>query len=170
MEIPFSRLKIIAIICMFVIVGIVGSYFMYPIMFPSNDIFLGKNKFVTDRLPDNPKLIDVHYEIQEWDLSLVHNHNRTIIHVTHDELKEFPDFERALIESTTNVRAWSYGTRVVKWFDGNDSEYIRFHIVACKNQTLFECYPNPPVYEYNGQYYTISADTIGSHTTYQQRL
>jgi len=155
-------IKTLCLISTLVLFGIIGSYFITGILFQSGEQIKGNLSQDGDQSLTGGKLIDMQFEVQEWNLSLMHNHAITIVHVTYDELKEFPDFERALNESNTNATAWSYGTRVVKWFDGNDSEYIRFHHSTCKNKTLVECYPNPAIYEYHGQYYSLSFDRYRS--------
>jgi len=109
------------------------------------------------------KSIDTHYLVEEWDLSYVRN--MTIVPVTSDDLKNFPDFERSMHGVINGSGTWGYGTRVIAWFDGNESDLYRFYHIACKNETrnLAECFPNPPIFEYHGQYYMISHDRIGSH-------
>lgn len=87
----------------------------------------------------------------------------TIVHMTYDELKEFPDLERVMHGVNTDPNAWQNNNRVVALFDGNQSDYIRFQNAACKNKTFIECYPNRPIYEYHGQYYTVSFNEIGFH-------
>jgi hypothetical protein len=156
MKIPLSKLKFITIISMLVILGIGGSYLIFGFLFQSVEWPAGNLTRGGDQSLTGEKLNDIQCVVQEWNLSFVHN--RTIVHVTYDELKEFPDFESAMQGVNNDPGAWSYGTRVVKWFDGNDSEYIRFHHTVCKNKTMAECFPNPPIFEYHGQYYSISFD------------
>lgn len=145
------RRKLIGLACILIIVGTSIVLFVYGTDFP------GKH------LPDNHKIVNAHFEIQEWDLSSLRN--RTIVHVTFDQLKDFPDFERSMHGVINGSGTWSYGHRVVAWFEGNESDLYRFNRVACRNETrdLADCYPDPPVFEYHGQYYTISSDLMGSH-------
>jgi hypothetical protein len=161
MNLPISKSKLIAIISIFLVLGIAGSFLTYGILFPSKDV-LPNTSVTGDRLLQDKKVIDIHYVIEENNLSFVHN--MIIIHLTSDELKEFPDLERAMHGENDNPVFQRYGTWVVSDFDGNMSDYLRFHNLPCKNKTLLECYPNPPLYEYHGQYYVIHAESIGSHT------
>ena len=166
MKIPVSKLKLITAISILVILGIAGSFLTYGILFPSKDLPSGNSASGGDRLPQYQKLIDTHFEVQEWNISIVHN--MTLVHLTFDDVTEFPDFEKSMHGVNNDPIAWRYGHRVVTWFDGNESDYIRFHNALCKNKTRAECYPNPPIFEYHGQYYTISSDIIGSHTTWSR--
>jgi len=145
------RRKLIGFACILIIVGTAIVLFVHGIGFPAKDI------------PENQKIVNAHFEIQEWDFSSLRN--RTIIPVTYDELKDFPDFERSMHDVINGSGTWAYGHRVVAWFDGNESDLYQFYHIACKNETrnLADCYPYPPVFEYHGQYYTISSNLMGYH-------
>ncbi|MHB8163196.1 MAG: hypothetical protein ACYDDV_02485 [Methanoregula sp.] len=106
-------------------------------------------------------MIDTNFEIYE--LNMNYPRWMTIIHLTYEELKDFPDLERVMHGVNTDPNVWQNDQRAVAWFDGNYSEYIIFHNAACKNKTLVECYPSSPLYEYHGQYYKIFYEKIGSH-------
>jgi hypothetical protein len=146
-----SRWILIGIACVLIIVGIAIVLSVHGTDFPAKP------------LPEEHKIVNAHFEIQEWDFSSLRH--RTIVHVTYDQLKDFPEFERSMHGVINGSGTWSYGNRVVAWFDGNESDLYLFYHIACRNETrnLADCYPNPPVFEYHGQYYTISSDLMGSH-------
>jgi len=156
-------LKHIAVIIFFLVLGISAYLLTCNILLPSTNIGPGTIAGGEEHHSKNLKVIDSHYEVQEWDIRFVHN--MTIVIITYDELKNFPDFERSMHGVINGTGTWSYGHRVVAWFDGNESDLYRLYHIACKNETrnLADCYPNPPIFEYHGQYYTISPDRIGSH-------
>jgi hypothetical protein len=133
----------------------------YAMNIPTQQDLTGDTTPAGDGPLDNQKITNAHYEIQEWNLSFIHN--MSIIHVTYDELKQFPDLERAMHGVNQGTGAWQSGYRLVDWFEGNMSDQYRFNAVVCKNKPLDECFSNPPVFEYHGQYYTISSDRYGSH-------
>lgn len=161
MKIPVLKKKEIAVMCIFIILGIISCFITYGIFFAGiNQTFENSSSKETSLVQDH-KVIDTHFGIQEWN----RNYPRwmTIVHVTYDEFKEFPDLERVMHGVNTDPNVWQNNNRVVAWFDGNYSDYIRFQNAACKNKTFIECYPNTPIYEYHEQYYTIFADEIGFH-------
>jgi hypothetical protein len=146
---------------------------LYLIPAGTFDVFPGTNGSMDQNSPgtsiaagdhsQDRKIIDSHFEVQEWDIGYVHT--MTIVPVTYDELKDFPDFEQSMHGVINGSGTWVYGHRVVAWFDGNESDLYRFYHIACKNETrnLADCYPNPPIFEYHGQYYMISSDSFGYH-------
>jgi len=152
MKILATKRKFIVIVCIFILLVIGGSVLFSEVLFPQKN------------LPNDHTIIDTQFEVQEWNLSYVHN--KTLIRVTYDELKNFPDFERSMHGVISGPGTWWEGHRVVAWFNGNESDYILFHQIVCENKSLEDCYPNPGVYEYHGQYYMIFSDRIGSHQTY----
>jgi len=68
--------------------------------------------------------IDSRCEIQEYNLSIVHN--QTAIPITDEELKLYPEFEMYLNDTDNDPRAWNFGTRLVKDFDCNSSRTYQF--------------------------------------------
>lgn len=157
MNLPLSELKIFILISIFVIPGIAGIFFTFETLSSSKEIPSAYGTYGENLSQQNPKIIDTEYEIQEWNLSFVHN--MTIVHVTYDEIKDFPDIEQSMHDENNHPRPWNYGHRVMRSFEGNMSDSYRFNIAVCKGKTPFECFsPNPPIFEYHGQYYTISTD------------
>jgi hypothetical protein len=161
MDLASSKPKLITIISILIVLGIAGSYLTYGIFFPGINQTSGNSSSKETSLMQDQKVIDTNFEIYE--LNMNYPRWMTIVHLTYDELKEFPDLESVMHGVNTDPNAWQNNQRMVAWFGGNYSDYIRFHNAACKNKTLAECYPSAPLYEYHGQYYDIFYDKIGSH-------
>lgn len=162
MKNPVLKQKEIALTGILIILGIISCFITHGIFFPGIHHTSGNFSLNETNPVQEQKVIDVIFEIQEWS----ENYPRwmTVVHLTSDDLNDFPDVEQVIHGAKTDPGAWQNDHRVVAWFEGNESDYIRFHTAACKNKTLAECYPNTPIYEYNGQYYTISYQEIGFHT------
>ena len=163
MKIPASNLKLIVIFSIIVVLGIAGGFSLYGILFPAKDLPSVHSSSPGDHLVQGQKVIDTNFEIQEWNLSKVHKMNMTMILLNRDDFADFPEFERSMQGVNNDPAAWNYGSRVVTWFPGNESDLYRFYDAACKNKTRAECFPSSPVFEYHGQYYTIFSDRMGSH-------
>ncbi|MFA4876114.1 MAG: hypothetical protein WC586_01765 [Methanoregula sp.] len=157
-----SKQKIITIIIFSMILGIAGGILINVIVFPPIDTFSRILPGGDERHSHDNKITDISLEVEEYNISIVHN--MTIIPVTYDELSVFPDLEKAMHGVTNDPVTWRYGHRVVKWFTGNESDLHGFFLAVCKNKTWDECYPNSPLFEYHGQYYSIFYDRIGSHS------
>ena len=162
MKIPVSKLKTITVLCILIILGITGCFIAYGIFFPGINHTSGNSSSKETSLVQDQKVIDANFEIQEWNF----NYPRwmVLVHLTNNEVKDFPDLEKAMHGVNPDPNAWQNDHRVAAWFDGNQSDFIRFHNAVWKNQTIAECYPCTPIYEYHGQYYTISFNEIGSHS------
>nr|WP_319375082.1 hypothetical protein [uncultured Methanoregula sp.] len=157
-----TKSKLVAIISILVIIGIACGILTCIMISPSKDL---RTPFIPGLIGQpvpEKKIIDITIEVDEYNLSFIHN--RTLVSVTYDEVSVYPDLEMAMHGVTNDPNAWNYGHRVVKWLEGNESDIHRFYLAACGNRTWDDCYPNPPIYEYHGQYYMISYDRIGSHT------
>jgi hypothetical protein len=161
MKIPVLNQKEIAVLCILIILGIIICFITYGIFFLNFNQTSGNSSSGAASMVKDQKVIDTNFEIYEWNM----NYPRwmTIVHVTYDELKDFPDLEKGMHGVNNDPNVWQNDRRVVTWFAGNESDYTRFRDAACKNKTLEECYPSTPIYEYHGQYYSIFADEIGSH-------
>jgi competence protein ComGC len=162
MKIPVLKQNKIVILCILIILGVISCFLTCGIFFPCINQTSENSSSDETSLVQHQKVIDTNFEIYE----LNENYPRwmTIVHLTYNELKEFPDLERVMHGVNTDPNVWQNNQRVVAWFDGNYSEYIGFHNAACKNKTLIECYPSSPLYEYNGQYYKIFYEKFRSHS------
>lgn len=157
-----KKSKLVAIISILVIIGIAGGSLTWIMISTAKDPHILFLPGLNDQPEPEKKIIDITIEVDEYNLSFIHN--RTLVSVTYDEVSVYPDLEMAMHGVTNDPNAWKYGHRVVKWLDGNESDIHRFYLAACGNKTWDDCYPNPPLYKYHGQYYMISYDRIGSHT------
>lgn len=162
MKLPVSKIHLIPVIGIILVLGITGCYLAMGIFFPSYNLPQANVTTEGEHLVNNQKVIDTQFAIQEWNLSFARK--STIIRLTDEELKEFPDLEKSLQGVNNNSQGWQNGRRVIAGFDGNMSDYIRFYNMPCKNKTLDVCYPYPTLYEYHGQFFTIFSEMYGSHT------
>src|SRR5208337_1240982 len=127
-----SRIILIFIIsCAAVIIGILCNYFFAGTILRSINL-LEKGSTIENNTPAAPLLIDTNFEIQEANLSLVHN--RTIVHVTYDELQVVPDLEKYMHGINNDPKAWVEGWRLVKDFDGNRSQYDTLVSEVCRGK------------------------------------
>ena len=161
MKIPVLKKNKIAVLCILIILGIISCFMTYGIFFPSINQTSGNSSSNETSIVRDQKVTDVLYEIQEWNTN--YPQWMVLVHLTYDDLSEFPDLEKAMNGVDTNPHAWQNNRRVAAWFDGNESDFLRFHDTLCKNKTPAECFPNTPIYEYHGKYYTISYNEIGYH-------
>lgn len=161
MKIPVLKQKKIAVLCILIILGIFSCFIMYGIFFANINKTSGNFSSNETSLMQDQKVIDVTYEVYEWNM----NYPRwmVLVHLTYDELKEFPDLERVMHGVNTDPNVWQNDRRVVAFFDGNQSDYLKFHNAVWKNQTIAECYPCTLIYEYHGQFYSITFNEIGYH-------
>jgi hypothetical protein len=98
--------------------------------------------------------IDAWCEIQEFNLTLMHN--RTIVPVTEEDLRPFPEFGLPMTEGDQPPPAGNSGTRVVGVVDCNASRAIQFLTLSRK----YEEFPNQPVLEYHGHFYRMSYEYL----------
>jgi len=161
MKIPSMDTIKNVVICILIILGIISCLIIFEFVFPNIRPHSGNCSSNEMSIVRDQKVTDVHYEIQEWNTN--YPQWMVLVHLTYDDLSEFPDLEKAMNGVDTNPHAWQNNHRVAAWFDGNESDFLRFHDALCKNKTPAECFPNTPIYEYHGQYYTISYNEIGYH-------
>lgn len=106
-----------------------------------------------------PYTIDAWCEIQEFNLSIVHN--RTVVPVTEDDLGAYPDFGKYLMNISNTPPTENTGTRLVTVFDCNSSRAAGFSALYRK----YEEFPHQPVLEYRGHFYTLDCEYLKSHST-----
>lgn len=111
-----------------------------------------------------PYKTDAWCEIQEFNLTIVQN--RTIITVTEEDLKPFPEFGIYLMEKNDTPPTGNTGARVVKVIDCNSSRAIRFLTLYRK----YEDFPHQPVLEYRGHFYEMGFEYLESHATAQPTI
>jgi hypothetical protein len=106
-----------------------------------------------------PYKTDAWCEIQEFNLTVVHN--QTIVPVTEEDLKQFPEFGIYLMDINNSPPTGNTGTRVVKVIDCNSSRAIQFLTLYRK----YEEFPDQPVLEYRGHFYEMGFEYLESHST-----
>lgn len=110
------------------------------------------------------QLPDSTFDISEYQTGILKN--RTIIHVTDDDLAVFPALAKILGSADTNARPWGVnGQRHAGSFKENSTRFYDFNRAVCKNVSLDKCFTNPPLYEYNGRFFVIFSQYYGSHST-----
>jgi hypothetical protein len=111
--------------------------------------------------PQGQKINDSDVGIGEWNRSARepgdYQRNVTIIPVTDDDFRSFPELQRAMLEVKDKPPANSseWGKRV-SYFRANQSDYYGWlRDSICKNKTRIECYADLAAFEYHGRYYFI---------------
>ena len=148
-----KKVKLIVIISFIVILGVTGG-----ILFSGMFLLSGPQQ-------QNPQQeLLAQCEVQEANISLVHN--RTLIPVTDAELDAFPGLGSTLQQAYDSSGSWVNGYRGITDFEANISHYYDFvHRVCRDKKTMFECFPQPPLFEYRGRYYDIQCLELYYHTT-----
>jgi hypothetical protein len=147
--------KLIGILAIVVILGIIGGIILSVRSLPPDP---GK-----PQVADNQTML-ASCTVEEYNLS--YGHWMNIIPLTDAELTAFPEVQDALHGADRSPSKEIATFKVVKSFSVDMSKYYRFVQVVCTNKTLIECFPQPPIYEYHGRYYTVSCDPLHGHTTY----
>ena len=102
---------------------------------------------------------DAYCEIQEFNSTRVRDY--TIVPLTDKDLKPYPEFDQYFENENSNAPVWrNDGTRLITYFDCNESTAIRFYSLSRK----YEEFPNQPVFEYNGHYYEVSFNSYIWHS------
>jgi hypothetical protein len=164
----------ILIILLFIVLhggdGSVSNIYLIPVgafsLFHESNLSVGQGG--ADNSPKmNPAgsdIPDAWFDISEYKPDALKN--RTLMHMTDEELDELPGLEKIFHTADSNTRLWSViGQRYTGGFDGNMTRFYRFNKVICNNSPLDICFANPPLFEYNGRNFTISVDEYHSHTT-----
>jgi hypothetical protein len=111
--------------------------------------------------PDQiPVELDAYCEIQEFNSTRVHDY--TIVPLTKEDLKPYPEFAQYFENGENNTQAWrNDGTRSVAYFDCNESAATRFYKLSRK----YEEFPNQPVFEFKDHYYEVFFNSYIWHST-----
>lgn len=88
-----------------------------------------------------------------------------IVHVTRNELADFPAIERDLQNATKIPAGNRYGPNIIDWYNGhrgvgtfdNDTQYYEFRNLSCKHSPDPKCNPLnfTQEFEYTGRYYEV---------------
>jgi hypothetical protein len=111
--------------------------------------------------PQGQKINDSEVCIDEWNRSAPAAHyysrNITIIPVTDEDFRSFPELQRVMREvkdkPPANSSEWA---KSVSYFNANQSDYYGWLLDSiCRNKTRIDCYADGPAFEYHGRYYFI---------------
>jgi len=137
-----KNLAVLSILIIVIIIGVIGSMIISGTLFSAG--------VQQQKTPDSQVRL-ASCEVHEFDQNLTLD--MTIIHVTDNELSVFPALRGSLKEADRNSAPVPDGSRLIRVFRADMDDYYRFVHVICGNMTPAECFPRPPVYEFNGQYY-----------------
>lgn len=106
------------------------------------------------------KINDSDICISEWNRTAREagrQRNITVIPVTDDDFRSFPELQRAMLEvkdkPPSNSSEWG---KMVSDFNANQSDYYGWLLDSiCRNKTRIECYADGAAFEYHGRYYFI---------------
>ncbi len=138
-----------------------GTFSLFPLENASPETGLGDKISPEVTLqPEGRKINDSEICISEWNRSAReggHQRNITIIPVTEDDFRSFPELRRAMLEvkdkPPANSSEWN---KIVSDFNANQSDYYGWLLDSiCKNKTRIECYADLAAFEYHGRYYFI---------------
>ena len=85
------------------------------------------------------------------------NPNATIVHLSSDDLKPFPEYQTLITDERKLTKQWRDGHRFIGDFIDYQCRFSDFRTLSCKYNSYPECNPQKTslVYEYNGRYFTI---------------
>jgi len=140
----------------------VGTFSMFPLETASPET--GPEDKISPEVtlqPQGRKINDSEVCIDEWNRSAPAAHyysrNITIIPVTDEDFRSFPELQRVMLEvkdkPPSNSSEWA---KSVSYFNANQSDYYEWLLDSiCRNKTRIECYVDGPAFEYHGRYYFI---------------
>lgn len=144
-KIKYNRLGLFVVI---IIVLIAGSCLFYIILIQSEN-------FQKTSVPPVATQQISYCTIQEVDPDYITN--EIIVHLTDEDLSNFPQFEKGIKNCVNNSRDWYNGRRFVYDFKDSENQISGFRNLSCKNSTCLKCDPleSPILYEYEGRYLTV---------------
>ncbi len=105
-----------------------------------------------------PPEMDAECEIQE--LNMTFFHNWTIVPITDDDLRPFPEYATYLRNENATSPILLRNFRAIKFFSCNESRAIRFIALSQKSGEN----SNPHALEYHGHYYQLSCNSYWGTT------
>lgn len=105
-----------------------------------------------------PYEMDARCGMQE--LNMTFFHNWTIVPITDEDLRPFPEFAKYLQNEDANSPVLVRSFRAIKFFSCNESRAVRFIALSQK----FGENHNPHALEYRGHYYHLSCDSYSGTT------
>ena len=94
------------------------------------------------------------------------NPNATIVHLSSEDLKPFPEFQKLMADENKLSEKWRDGHRFIGDFKDFQGRFSDFRNLTCKNSPDPKCNPwKSSLYEYNGRYFQVGClpDWGGSH-------
>jgi hypothetical protein len=145
-----------------IVLGIVGSYFLYGMIFPPNNLpQTGVSPATTQE--DG----GAYCFIQEVQSDFIRN--SVSVHLTDDDLEDFPSIGKFIRNPGNFSKTWHNGRRTVGDFTDYQHQYSDFWNLSCRNISYEECHARqvPVVFEYDGRYHEVSClpDFGGAHRT-----
>lgn len=83
--------------------------------------------------------------------------NATIVHLSSDDLKSFPEFQKRMTDQNKLSEKWRDGHRFIGDFKDFQHQFSDFQNLTCKYSPDPICDPrkSSQVYEYNNRYFTV---------------
>jgi len=145
-----------------IVLGIVGSYFLYGLIFPPNG--LQQTSMSPVATEENGGAYCFIHEVQP---DFIQNSIR--VHLTDDDLEDFPLIGKFIRNPGNFSKNWHNGRRTVGDFTDYQNQYSDFRNLSCRNMSFEECHARqePVVFEYDGRYHEIGClpDFGGAHRT-----
>jgi hypothetical protein len=152
-----------------VILVIVGSYFVYHAYLPPEDHRQNQPQIQLTVQPTPVILTLSQPECSGYVIDEVQPDsfmpNATMVHLTSDELTDFPEIEKVLQSAAMLPSGDRYGLKIIDWYNGhrsvggfiNDSQYYEFRNLSCKHSPDPKCNPlnTSQEFEYTGRYYEV---------------
>jgi hypothetical protein len=92
-----------------------------------------------------------------------------VVHLTPEDLKGFPLYEKIIRSGKNNTREWINGYRFVSDFTDYEHRFEDFRNLSCRNISYDDCRARgfDMVYEFEAQYYRVGClpDFSGAHRT-----
>ena len=158
---PSARTRGILIIIL-VVLGIPGSLVWYGTTLQKKDQ-TGPNSSQGTPMPDSGDYCFVQ-EVHPDNLG-----TSLVVHLTSQDLKEFPSYEKNIRSGKNNTLDWYNGHRGVSDFTDYEHRFEDFRNLSCRNISFDDCQARgfDVVYEFEAQYYQVGClpDFSGAHRT-----
>jgi hypothetical protein len=177
-----------AILICLVFLVIVGSYVVYNVYLLPEDLHQNQQQIIQPThqptlQPTLPSSSVIPTPTRRMCLSYVIDEvkpdsfmpDSMVVHVTGQELAEFPAIETDLQNATTIPAGDRYGPNIIDWFNGhrsvggfnNDTQWYEFRNLSCKDSPDLACNPLnfTQEFEYMGRYYELQCypNFAGAH-------
>jgi hypothetical protein len=183
-KLKMNAYHLAALVCMVILV-LAGSYFVYHTYLPQEDLRQNQSQNLQLTIQPTPIILTPAqpdcsgYVIDEVKPDSFMP-NATIVHLTPDELADFPEIEKVLQSAATLPPGDRYGPKIIDWYNGHrnvggftsDSQYYEFRNLSCKPSPDPKCNPLNTFqeFEYTGRYYEVLCypSFLGAHQNLPQ--